>query len=125
MKSLLDRREFLVLASQSIHSVGLVLLFPAWSFAATMDPESNEAGNSPKFKIKEYFYPPVRDPVYPKREKVLARRKIHDVVNEAIDKLSADTKHPIPKEQIEKLKEETARAYENILKREFFLHDDP
>ena len=126
MKKRLDRREFIGLAARWGRAVGAFLLFPAWSFAAPpMDPESKGEGSTPLPKEKEYYYPPVRDPVYPKRKKVLARRKIHDVVNEAIDKLFEDVKHTIPKEKLDQLKEETARSYEQMLKREYFLHDDP
>ena len=122
----MDRREFIGLASRCVSTFVLFLLFPAWAFEATSAPPSKEEGRNSWVK-PDYYYPPVSDPQYPKngREKILARRKIHDVVNEAVDKLFAEEGKRIPKEKLDELKKETAKAYENILKREFFLHDDP
>ena len=73
----------------------------------------------------DHYYPPVSEPYYPKREKILARRKIHDIVNEEVDKLVAEEGKSIPKTKLDKLKKEIAEAYEKVLKRDFFLHDDP
>ena len=119
----MDRREFIGLASRWINTFVLFLLFPTWAFGAA-DPEGKEEGSNSRAKI-DYFYPPVSEPHYPKREKILARRRIHDVVNETVDKLVAEEEKEIPKAKLDKLKKEIAEAYEKVLKRDFFLHDDP
>ena len=125
MKSVIDRRAFLGLAARWFCAVGVWLCVPAASFAAPPDPERTEAGPRPRFQAPEYSYPFGPDPEYVDRTEALARRKIHDAVSEAIDRLLEAEQKDVPPDKLRQLKEKLAKDYEQILKREFLLFDDP
>ena len=98
---------------------------PPASFAAPPNPERTEAAPRPRFHASEYSYPFGPDPEYVDRSKALARRKIHDAISEAIDRLLESEQKDSPPDKLQQLKEKLARDYEQILQGEFLLFDDP
>ena len=125
MEPVIDRRAFLSLAAHWLRAVGVWLCVPAALFAAPPDHERTEKGHGSRFRAPEYSYPFGPDPIYVERQRALARRKIHDVVSDAVDRLVEAEQMDIPPDKLQQLKEKLSLDYEQILEREFLLFDDP